>query len=95
MSMLCPRYVRVMSAFILSYLSCRETNSGLMALALISVILRKLEFQGAYCNRDLRISESSEGIPTNRCSVLFDEKRQINGGLAVRDPYLRFSAGES
>src|SRR5580658_2376773 len=44
---------------------------------LISFILREFEFQVACYNHDLRISESFDGICTNRCSVFFEEKRQI------------------
>jgi len=44
---------------------------------LISVVLSEFEFQVARYNHDLRISESFESIRTNRCSVFFEEKRQI------------------
>jgi len=44
---------------------------------LISFILREFEFQVACYNHDFRISESFESIRTNRCSVFFEEKRQI------------------
>jgi hypothetical protein len=44
---------------------------------LISVILHEFEIQVARYNHDLRISESFESIRTNRCSVFFEEKRQI------------------
>jgi hypothetical protein len=44
---------------------------------LISFILREFEFQVACNNHDLGISESFDGICTNRCSVFFEEKRQI------------------
>ncbi len=42
---------------------------------LVPVILCKFEFQVAYCDRELRISERFESIGTYRCSVLFKQKR--------------------